>query len=613
MAYREFKNEPYYKAPDVKFMPNTQAMLRQAMGARLFQQRQNRALAANFQADKLASKFTTDQDKLNMLTNDITQSGVYDFKNNGVMSPQTIEKMTRARGYKEMSDAQWTMKEDLEKAVNDRVIRGPKPEKNYFNKDVAQQKIVEAAYGQPHEDIDWTTRGQRLNAVANQIGKDYLHEFNKDAWVTDYVDNMKTQQIDKETKGMSGVKTGKTVNAVFFDENGVPKVTDQHAINMLNSSPDIQERYRQEVNTQLIDDARKMASTKDGAWVGDLLKQDPNAVIKLFRDKPELNTESKVPPGVRERELAKADLENKQRITLKNSYDASGYDEGASRGITSKDYGMENAWNQNQFGGAGGVFVNKKTGTKGIPIKIGPAFDKTSGKITGNDKSPRTLFADTFNLAPVDQNGKVVDIVANSIEEQINKINAFPDAAFQNLNLKTVVHGKSYNDRDLDNARQEYKKLQLTPEQSMTDEERKRYGELGATLQELDQNPELAPEIVQSKLGVVVEDLVKPIERGTVEAKEIKGKLGTHDITDPKNWDADMKRLAAAFDARKKQAQDNGYGKPAKVARTEENLKKMSELGGKKTQAKQPYEVEQNGNIFLYDPATKQATFVRKK
>lgn len=564
-------------------------MLQQAMALRGRQQQQNRALAATYQADKLASNFTTDQEELNYLTRANTQSAVKDFMNQGTISPSTRNSLARAQGYKQISDAQWKMKEDLEKAINDRVIRGPKPEKNYFKKDIAQQKLVEAAYGTPEERVTWNERGQRLNKIANDIGNDYINEFNKDAFISDYIDELKSQSIRKEFTGESGTSSDKKITAVFFDKNGVPKVTDEHAISFLNSSPDIQQRYKQEVDLQLIDDARKMAATKEGAWIGDLLKKDPALVIQAFRENPSLNTESKMTPGDRERELARKDLEAKHRISLDNSYDASKYDADSARGITSKDFGLEHAFNKNSFGGVGGVLINKKTGTKGVPIKIGKAFDKNGMAVTGNDNSPRTIFVDTYNLLPVDRStGKPIDISGQSVDEQISKLNALPDAAFKNLDLKTVIHGKSYNTADLDQARKEYQKLRLTPEDMMNDAERKRFGELGATLQELDQNPELAPEIVQAKLGVVVEDLLKPLDRGTTETKEIQGKLGKFDITDPKRWSDDQKKLAAAFEARKAQASQSGFGVQQKIEATKSNLKKMEVISGKKKESETP-------------------------
>lgn len=589
MAYRTFENEPYFKAPEINYGNRTLQMLQQAMAMRGRQQQQNRALAANYQADKLASNFTTDQEELNYLTRANTQSAVKDFMNYGSLSAGTRDSLARAQGYKAISDAQWKTKEDLEKAINDRVIRGPKAEKNYFKKDVAQQKIVDAAYGTPEERVTWQDRGDRLKKVANEIGNDYINEFNKDAYVSDYIDELKTQSIRNETTGQSGTSTDKKVTAVFFDKNGVPKVTDEHAIQFLNSSPDIQQRYKQEVDLQLIDDAKKMAATKEGAWVGPLLQKDPALVIQTFRENPSLNTESKMAPGARERELARQDLEAKHRISLDNSYDASKYDPDSARGITSKDFGLEHAFNKNSYGGTGGVFINKKTGTKGIPIKIGRAFDKNDMKVTGNEKSPRTIFVDTYNLLPVDRKtGKPIDLSGGSVDEQIAKMEALPDAAFRDLDLKTVIHGKSYNTADLDQARKEYQQLKLTPEDLMTDDQRKRFGELGATLMELDQNPELAPEIVQAKLGVVVEDLLKPLDRGTTETKEIQGKLGKFDVTDPKNWDEDQKKFAAAFEARRLKATQGGFGTDEKIKATKDNLRKMEQIAGKKKDTTPP-------------------------
>lgn len=581
MAYRTFHEEPSYAAPDIDYFPKTIALLQTAALQRQKQQQNNRQLAATYQADKLASKFTTDQEDLNHLSASLTQEATSDLKNYGILSPQTRDKQSRGLGYKALSDAQWQMKEDLEKSVKDRVIKGPKSEKNYYIPAHDQQQVINASYGDhenPEDRVNWQNRGERLQKVGESIGKNYINSFDKDAFVNDYVDEQKTQMRSKDSKNTSGVKTGNKVTAVFFDENGVPKVTDKHAIDFLDSSPDIKQRYQQEVDLELMDDLRKM-NAKGVEWTKDI---SPAEAIKKLREDPSLNTESKIKPGERERDLAKKDLERRQKINLDNSYDAGSAEPGHERGLTSKDYGLENSYNKNDFGGPGGVFINKKTGTKGIPIKIGRAFDKTSGTITGNDKSTRTLFADSFNLLPVDnKTGKAIQIPGQSVDDQIKAINEAPDDFFKDVSLETVVHGKSYNTSDLDKSRQEYQELKLTPEDQMNPEQRMRFGELGATLQELDMNPELAPEIIKKKLGVEVEDILKPIKPGTNEAKEIRGKLGTFDITDPKNHDDDQKRLVAAFNKRKREAEASQYGIQEKNQRYKDNVEKIQKLTGK--------------------------------
>lgn len=610
MAYRTFENEPYFKAPEINYGNRTLQMLQQAMAMRGRQQQQNKALAATYQADKLANKYTNDTNKISYLTQQLTNQAVNELKTNGVLSPQTIEAQVRHRGWNSMADAQYQMARDLEKKNHDLVWSGVVPGKNYHKTDVFDQKLKDAEYGKDG-DADWFTRGDNLNKVANELGKNVVQELNLPAYVADYINQLGQASRETDTKTSSGIKTEKSQKGVFFDKNGNLGVTPEAAVTFMKTSPQVQEYYKQMVDMELIDDARKMAATKDGAWVGDLLDKDPALVIEAFRKRPELNTESKVNPGDRERNLAMKDLEDAHQVHIKNSIDYSQHDERKARGLTSELFDMQNAFNKNSFGGAGGVFINLKTGTKNIPIKIGKAFDKNSMKVTGNESSPRTIFLDTYNLLPVDRKtGKPIDISGQDVDEQIAKINSLTDEQVRNMDLKTVVHGKSWNTTELDQSRKELQKLKMTPWDTMNEPDRKRFGELEMLLSQLDQDPtSIAPEIIQSKLGVVIEDLLKPIDRGTTEAKEIQGKLGKFDITDPKKWDDDQKRIAEAWRVRQEKAKEDPYVK----ARNEDKTR-MRALGNpSKKEPMQSDEVEQNGNIFRKDPATGKYVFVRKK
>ena len=113
MAYRTFRNEPYYDRPEIDVFPKTIALLQVAEQARQRERLQNKALAASYKADKLTSKFNADQEKLNYLSEANTQNAVADIRRYGFITPQTRDSLSRAMGYKQLSDAQWQMKEAL--------------------------------------------------------------------------------------------------------------------------------------------------------------------------------------------------------------------------------------------------------------------------------------------------------------------------------------------------------------------------------------------------------------------------------------------------------------------------------------------------------------------
>ena len=580
MAYRNFENEKTYAAPEIDILPKTMALIQSAQQTRQRQQQQNRQLAATYQADKLASNFTTDQQDLNALSNHNTQAVMQDYLNHGVMRGETREKLSRAMGYKQLSDAQWKMKEDLEKAVNDRVIKGPKAEKNYYDKSADQQRIIDAAYGQDHEQINFNNRDPRLRQAGESIGKDYINSFNKEAFLNDYIDELKNTSRSTDNKGQSGIKSGNKVTAVFFDENGVPKVTDNHAISFLDSSPDVRERYRQEVDLELIDDAKKIAASPGGEWVKDL---QPQEVVQRLRENPSLNTVTKTAPGERERQLAKQDLEKKQKVSLDNSYDASDYTEAKARGNTSKIYnvGLGN-YDPGSFGGGGFVFTNNRAGgMPGISISIkGDAYDKNSKQQTGNRDANRDMSVTSANLGLVDSNGNPIDLPGKNVNEQIAYLNTLEPDVLNGLNLKTLIHGQSINNATLSQARRRLKELQL--KSGKTEDEQNTMKTMEDTLAEYEQDPNLAPEILQKNLGITVEDLVKPVEPGSPEENQISTKLGKFKITDKKNWDSDMTKFAAAFQKIKQERAPEGFLKVPNEKPLPNTKEKKAKVAGPK-------------------------------
>lgn len=560
MAYREFQTEPFYKAPKIEFFPKTTAtlltLLQTGMQQRMQRQRQNIQLAATYKADQLSSKFTTDQAELNHLSNANTQSAVRDFRELGNLSPSTRERLSRAQGYKALSDSQWQMKEDTEKNINDRVIKGPKSGANYYDKSYDAQNLVDAAYGKEGEDVTWETRGDNIQKVSSNIGKNLIFGFNKEAFLNDYVEEKKTETRGKDSKGISGVKVGSKVTAVFLDKDGVPKVTDEHAIQFLDSSPDIRERYKQEVDLELMDDAKKMAATKEGRdWLNTL--PPGTNIAQVFREHPELNTQSKITPGERERTLARTDLEKKQRVSLDNSYDASGHDPDAVKGITSKVYTVAPSFDRTAVGGSGGKFTSKSGDKTGMMISLkGKAYDINEGRNTGNDRSSRDAVIKSYNLALVNKSGIPFNIPAQTPQEFAKAISDMKPEEFFPLQLKTVIKGQAFNRADvLSQARVERDKLAVTANKSAEQEAQQK--SLANVIEMASVNPDLEPEIIQaalkSVLGTVVEDIVKVVEPKDPETIDIQNKLGTFNITDKKHWSDDDKLIADTYEKKRKE------------------------------------------------------------
>lgn len=600
MAYRTFYEAETSQPEGMPHTANAVAGLVDSINRRrLAEQTAKRNALAQYKADSYEGKFNTDQQDLNALAQDITQQAVNEMmvSPSGTTSAQLKERQARALGYSNQSKAQWQAFQDIQGAIAQ--TKFETGGKNYYNPKADADRLMEAAYGREGERVNFNNRAERLEAVAKTLGKDLLKSFDKEGYLSDYVEGMKTQIRESKNKSTSGYeKTGK-IDAVFLNKDGVPEVTDDHAINYLQSSDFVSKRYQQELDQQLLAEAKKIQATPQGAWMKGLSEEQ---IITELRNDPTKNVINQVPPGIRERNLAKIDLEKKQRVNLMNSTDAGQYDPDAGRGITSKFFTVAPSFDRTSFGGSGGKLTTKSGEKTGIMVSLrGQAFDLNEGRMTGNDRSSRDAVIKSYNLAPV-LNGKPINIQAQTPEEYINAINSIPLDQIRQMELKTVIKGQAFNKPEiLSSARVERDKLDVKPNKTQED-----IGKLEALNKVLDMasmNPDLEPEVIQSALrtvlGTVVEDLVKVVEPKDPETIDIQNKLGRFNITDPRNWSSDDKAIADAFNKRKAEAQG-----------VKEQVPSRADAIGKGKAAKfplpkgKPEKVNQNGFEYTWDYET---------
>lgn len=565
MAYRRFYEA---ETPKPEGMPYTAQAVSGLVDSinrrRAAEQTAKRNALAQYKADSYSMKFNSDQEDINIMARDITNQATSEImaSPSGSTSQSLRDRQARASGYKEQSGAQWQQLQDLQTAISQ--TKFETGGKNYYNPKPDADRLIEAAYGRDGERVTWFNRGERLDAVGKTVGSDMIQSFDKEGYLSDYVEGMKTQVRETKNKSLSGYEKGSKVDAVFLNKNGVPEVTDDHAINYLHSSKYVTARYQQELDQQLLSEAKKMQATPQGEWMKGLADDQ---IVSELRNDPTKNTINQVAPGIRERNLAKIDLEKKQRVNLMNSTDAGQYDPDAARGITSKFFTVAPSFDRNSFGGSGGKLTSKSGDRTGVMIPLkGRAYDTAAGRLTGNDRSSRDAKITGYNLAVV-QNGVPVNLQAETPEEYIAKINALPLFDIKNMDLKTVIKGQAFNKPEiLSNARVERDKLLVTANKTQEDE-----GKLAALNKVLDMaslNPDLEPEVIQSALrtvlGTVVEDLVKVVEPKDPETIDIQNKLGRFNITDPKNWSSDDKAIAEAFNKRKGEALSSEVQEAAK-------------------------------------------------
>ena len=583
MAYRNFRNEPYYEAPEVDLFPKTLALVQTYAQHKLAQQRQDKALAANWQADQQSSKFNIDAQEFGKLAQDLTYKGIQDFKNFGQLSLDTRMAAERHKMYANQSAAQYDRYTKVRDAISKIQWNGPGG-KNYFNPKMALAKWDEANYGTDGgQPVNWMTRAERQEKTLPTLEDDVLNNFNHAEYVQNYVKDYGKETVTKINKNAAGVKTASSVTAIFRDDNGVPNVTGKHAKEFLDSSEWVNKYYNKVVDTQLVDDVNKiMAHPKnyDPKLVGALGSMSPEEQITFLREHPEENPINKLSPAERQLKLAQEDLAERQRVNLKNEHDYSDIDDtyrDRSKGITSDKYTVdEGSFDHTDLGGLGQGFRNLKsqTGNLGPVVNISMPYDKTNNKILGNDRGTIPTHVQGWVLG-LSHNGVQVPVPGNTPEDKLKYLDEQPGYFWRDIEVGPILQGKSINKKDIDDARVELTKLNMTPNESMSEEQIARKAKLENTLAALDQG-EIGPEVVAGTLGIKVNEVSKPLkikkagQRQEPETVQLKKVFGDYDITDQKNWGNDVN----SFYDRIQKIRAKGFLAPLPEPKTGESKKK---------------------------------------
>lgn len=315
MAYREFHYEKQYAAPDAsQYMDHsTQAI------SNLFQQiakrRDERIRATNqFEYDLSNGKFENDQKILSEFANNVVSRGKQDIYHTGKITNNTAGMMVQGKAYQQISAVQHEKTKALQSEILSRDAKDP-----YYDSAADLNKLKIAANGEDGE-VNFLTRGQRLNDVEKQLGG--LDSFKYNNYRADYIKN-KGQQYKEQTSGNPNATKTRYDQATFWDDTtGKPGVTDPQAIDYLNSDPQgrIDQYFNRKVNAQLEDEIKKMKSSGDSrvSWMKG--KSDADIKNELIND-PSKNIINSQDYGVRKRNLAKADLHEADRINSKVSVD----------------------------------------------------------------------------------------------------------------------------------------------------------------------------------------------------------------------------------------------------------------------------------------------------
>lgn len=613
MAYRKFHQEHYYEAPN--YDPITVGLSNLFHGinqARVEKQRR----VNQFDFDLSEGKFDNDQKILTEMANLVVNRGRTDIQTSGRTSGNTLKMMNEGKAYQQMSKNQF----DRAKTLQQQILSLDTKDKYYDGKrDLDKLRL--AVSGENGE-VNFYTRGERLDELEQSIGG--VDAFKYKDYRADYVKGIGNQFKEKTTGSPN--KTNTIYDQATFWDNGKPGVTDQHAVDYLDSDPQgrVRAYFDSRMDQTLDSEIQSMKASGDARnnWMSDL----SNAEIKnRLIDEPSLNTINSKQYGQRMMDMVKSDLKDADRINSKVSVE---YKDTSNNGGLYKNDNIVHSYAFNapmmqaspagsgtfeptSNPGPGGVLFQKN----GKPISFNsnnPVRTNVNTGITSRQKIGNIPFNLTgYQLQAFKETGAPLAIKGATTDEMISSIKNLPLEYFDpngkmklQPEMKVGLTGYTINQANILNAANNQElSLQDQIANAQAAQEYDKVAALELSMSKIQNlkslissgidDQELA--LAASRSGIKGIQVNEIIQASGADLANIRAITNGFDLTNPNYWNDDMRRVQEAYKSRANEAAASGYtsGKSKKKA-------KFPLAKGK------PATVSQNGFTYTWNPDTGQ-------
>lgn len=584
MAYRQFRNEATYEAPDLSYIDNTVQAISNVFHQVAKEKSARRNAAEQFKFDLDGGAFDNDTKIIREGVKNVVVRARQEIRRTGRVSPETEALQHDFTTASTVSKNQMDRVKALRQNILD--LRGRDP---YYNPDADLNKIRLATHGE-NNDVDYRTRGERLSEAENTIGG--VDSFLFDKYRADYVKQV-GKQSKRVTTGNENAKSTRYDQATFWDDKtGKPGVTPDHAIDYLNSDKRVSQYYDAEVNKQLVEEIKGMKNSGDKrvSWMEGL--SDAEIAAQLIDD-PSKNIINKKDYGTRVQEMAMEDLKKADRINTEVSYDRRTDSDANNSGGLWKNKNILHTNAINSFAqqaksattgafepvttyGPGGRFTQKS----GRPIQIDTSnpvrTDINRGITTKNNKGSLRLNLTGYQLMPVKKGGAPFALKSKTIDGMVEEINELPLEYFDpngkvalQPSLKIGLNGYTINeagvlgdvnDKTVDIASQiadartagDTEKLQMLQDMEFS------LNELKSMIAGDYNEQELI--LAANKAGIrkTKEDLIIPADDSDIAT--INNITAGFNLKDKSYWSTEMIQLQEAYQKRYNEAKNAGFG-----------------------------------------------------
>jgi hypothetical protein len=581
VAYREFHVEPIYEAPNLDgFLEGSTAAISslfRSMGQRAVQRR---TAADQFKYDLEGGSFENDTKVLNEYAKNVTDRARQEIRQTGRLSQETDKMQIEGKGLKKISENQFQRAKELSSKIAGK-------QDKYYNPEPDLKLVTWATVGEDN-DVDFRTRGERLAKAEKEMGG--VDTFRFQDYRADYVKNIGTQ-YKKIVSGNPNAKSTNYNQATFWDnKTGKPGVTDDHAIDYIESDRRVAQWYDDKVSKQLDREIKGMKASGDTRvdWMKGMSEADIKNTLMTDPSKNIVNSQTY---GSRVRDMAKGDLAEADRVNSEVAYDSTG-DKNNSGGRWTNSNILQadsiNSFAQQAKSAETGEFKpvttfgpgGKLTQRNGRAIQVDTTNPiRTSinrGITTRNNKGSLNLNMTGYQLMPVRKGMAPFSIKSNTTEGMIEEINNMPLEYFDpngkmalQPELKIGLSGYTINEAgvlgdvndqlfsiadQLREARDKNDSQAISALQEMEMDLKDLVTMIGAG--DYDQRDLI---VAANKAGVrkTKDDWIIPADAGDIAT--IKNITGGFDLNDKSFWSDEMKAVQEAYSKRYSEAQASGF------------------------------------------------------
>jgi len=373
MAYREFRNEAFYEAPEIgQLMPQTMGMLETAMRIKAQKEASDKSAYDNLKITVEEGGIPQIQPAFGKAAESFTVLASEDYRSGRPPRPEIKQGMVATSGLAK------TSKELAERIKNttDAINKSDQP---FLKKDVALKEYSELV-GDPTLTVE---DPGKIKDVLSEIEKrttsykpNPLTTFNEMGFLTDKVKEYGEKQKSRQVTDKNGNMISSEYRGQFVDENGVPgRITDDVISEVINDPRGAKEYYDARVIKDIEDDLAKIVAgrmeeiptTKEGNILRNLIDNGDPTAAYFLKENPELNPIDKRTNFQRKREMVEPELRKREKASIDSKRDSSktnDYDRYGSNGSVSKDMQFANSLTPNN--GASMVAVTKTGNTPGV-------------------------------------------------------------------------------------------------------------------------------------------------------------------------------------------------------------------------------------------------------